>query len=198
MRSRWSNPRTVPALVRRELRRVPAQHRILEQGSAQQTHHQRRPLHGDHAEHQIDDLARCHFDPAPCLFREPGPRSLADPGNEFAPAGLRSCNHWIVVQLSKQVDRTDHQRANRVMLLGRKCAGPPGRSEIPLPRHDAHRADDQRAPALAATPLFPGGALATAWDDYGRVFGPTQGKPDVVAELIPVPILRTTLGGGGQ
>lgn len=70
--------------------------------------------------------------------------------------------------------------------------------EIPLPRHPVHGFDDQRAPALAATPLHPGGALATAWDDYGRVFGPTQGKPDVVAELIPVPILRTTLGGGGQ
>lgn len=70
--------------------------------------------------------------------------------------------------------------------------------EIPLPRHAAHTFDDQRRPALAATPLFPGGALATAWDDYGRVFGPTQGQPDVVAELIPVPILRTPLGGGGQ
>ncbi len=67
--------------------------------------------------------------------------------------------------------------------------------EIPLPRHIAHRADDQRRVALAATPLWPGGALATAWDDYGRVFGSIEGTPDVVAELIPVPIVR---GGGLQ
>ena len=67
--------------------------------------------------------------------------------------------------------------------------------EIPLPRQTAHRADDQRRVALAATPLWPGGALATAWDDYGRVFGSIEGTPDVVAELIPVPIVR---GGGLQ
>ncbi len=67
--------------------------------------------------------------------------------------------------------------------------------EIALPRQNAHRADDQRRVALAATPLWPGGALATAWDDYGRVFGSIEGTPDVVAELIPVPIVR---GGGLQ
>ncbi len=67
--------------------------------------------------------------------------------------------------------------------------------EIALPRQNAHRADDQRRVALAATPLWPGGALATAWDDYGRVFGSVEGTPDVVAELIPVPIVR---GGGLQ
>ena len=71
--------------------------------------------------------------------------------------------------------------------------------EIALPRQSAHRADDQRRVALAATPLWPGGALATAWDDYGRVFGSIEGTPDVVAELIPVPIVRggsTQIDGG--
>jgi len=64
--------------------------------------------------------------------------------------------------------------------------------EIALPRWPAHLKDDQRRPALAATGS---GALATAWDDYGRVFGSVEGTPDVVAELIPLPILRLPPGG---
>ncbi|MBK8994132.1 MAG: hypothetical protein IPM35_00060 [Myxococcales bacterium] len=64
--------------------------------------------------------------------------------------------------------------------------------EITLPRWPSHLADDQRRPALAAVG---GGALATAWDDYGRVFGSVEGTPDVVAELIPLPILRLPPGG---
>jgi hypothetical protein len=72
--------------------------------------------------------------------------------------------------------------------------------EITLPRWATHFKDDQRRPALAATSLAPGGALATAWDDYGRVFGSVEGTPDVVAELIPLPLLRknTLLDAGGQ
>ncbi len=71
--------------------------------------------------------------------------------------------------------------------------------EIPLPRATAHRKDDQRHAALAGTPLFPEGAIASAWDDYGRVFGSIEGTPDVVAELIPVPIVRLVGdGGSGQ
>jgi hypothetical protein len=75
------------------------------------------------------------------------------------------------------------------------------KQEIPLPRQTIHRADDQRRAALAATPLWPGGALATAWDDYGRGFGSIEGTPDVVAELIPVPIVRgggDAIGDGGS
>ena len=69
-----------------------------------------------------------------------------------------------------------------------------------LPRWDAHTAGDQRFPALAASPLGPEGALVTAWDDYGLVFGKDEGAPDVVVELIPVPVLRKNLlidGGAG-
>jgi hypothetical protein len=75
------------------------------------------------------------------------------------------------------------------------------KQEIPLPRQTTHRADDQRRAALAATPLWPGGALATAWDDYGRSFGSIEGTPDVVAELIPVPVVRgggDAIGDGGS
>lgn len=62
--------------------------------------------------------------------------------------------------------------------------------EIPLPRQDNHVDGDQRRPALAATSLFPEGAIATAWDDFGRVFGEREGSPDVVVQLIPTPIVR--------
>ena len=59
-----------------------------------------------------------------------------------------------------------------------------------LPRWDSHTSGDQRFPAFAASPLAPEGALVTAWDDYGLVFGKDEGAPDVVVELIPVPIVR--------
>ncbi len=68
------------------------------------------------------------------------------------------------------------------------------KTEITLPRWPSHLKDDQRRPALAATG---NGALATAWDDYGRVFGSVEGTPDVVAELVPLPILRKNLPDGG-
>ncbi|MCC6903009.1 MAG: hypothetical protein IT377_28830 [Polyangiaceae bacterium] len=68
--------------------------------------------------------------------------------------------------------------------------------ELALPRWPAHLKDDQRHPALAASAQ---GSLATAWDDYGRVFGSVEGTPDVVAELIPLPLVRKpALDGGAQ
>lgn len=66
------------------------------------------------------------------------------------------------------------------------------KAEVTLPRWPVHLGDDQSRPALAVTGS---GALATAWDDYGRVFGSVEGTPDVVAELIPLPILRLPPGG---
>lgn len=57
----------------------------------------------------------------------------------------------------------------------------------------------KRRPALAASPQPFGVALATAWDDHGRVFGSVEGTPDVVAELMPLPLLRKpVLDGGAQ
>ena len=70
--------------------------------------------------------------------------------------------------------------------------------EFPLPRWPDHQLGDQRRPALAAVPssgALPGGAIASAWDDLGRTFGPISGTPDVVVELIPVPIVRMSGGG---
>ncbi|MCC6663356.1 MAG: hypothetical protein IT375_06400 [Polyangiaceae bacterium] len=71
--------------------------------------------------------------------------------------------------------------------------------ELPLPRWPSHLSGDQRRPALAASPQPFGVALATAWDDHGRVFGSVEGTPDVVAELMPLPLLRKpVLDGGAQ
>ncbi|MCA9598568.1 MAG: hypothetical protein KC776_34895 [Myxococcales bacterium] len=69
---------------------------------------------------------------------------------------------------------------------------------LALPRWPAHGQDDQRFPALASSPLAPQGALVAAWDDYGRVLGGIEGAPDVLSELIPVPILRTAAQDGGS
>ena len=69
-----------------------------------------------------------------------------------------------------------------------------------LPRWDVHTPGDQRFPALAASPLAPEGALVAAWSDFGLVFGKSEGAPDVVVELIPIPVLRKNVlvdGGGG-
>jgi hypothetical protein len=68
--------------------------------------------------------------------------------------------------------------------------------EVPLPREDSHVKGVQRRPSIVATPLLPGGALVAVWDDDGRGFGAIQGTVDVVAELIPVPIVRLPEDGG--
>jgi cysteine-rich repeat protein len=69
--------------------------------------------------------------------------------------------------------------------------------EIPLPRAQAHWDNGQQRPSLAVMKLPFESLLATAWDDYGRVFGPIEGQPDVVAELIPLPIVRLPNADGG-
>jgi hypothetical protein len=62
---------------------------------------------------------------------------------------------------------------------------------IPLPRASAHRPGDQRAPALAATPLSPYGAIVAAWNDLTSTnYAGESAHGDVVVELIPTPILR--------
>jgi cysteine-rich repeat protein len=69
-------------------------------------------------------------------------------------------------------------------------------AEIPLPRKNDHVPGHQDFPALATTPLFPGGALVTAWEDSGNVFGANEGDPDVIFEQIPIPIVRLPSEGG--
>src|SRR5690606_36568499 len=62
--------------------------------------------------------------------------------------------------------------------------------EVRLPRWPEHELGDQRAPALAASPLFPEGALVMAWTDHGASFGALEGHPDVVVQLAPTPLVR--------
>ncbi len=57
-----------------------------------------------------------------------------------------------------------------------------------IPRWPEEWPGDQRFPALAAAPYQNFGALALAWDDYGRVFGSEEGQPDVVVQFRPVPM----------
>jgi cysteine-rich repeat protein len=64
--------------------------------------------------------------------------------------------------------------------------------EIPLPRWPEHRKGDQVSPALAPTPT---GSLVAAWRDHGQTFG-TAGRPEVVVELLPLPVLRLAPAGG--
>lgn len=68
--------------------------------------------------------------------------------------------------------------------------------EQPLPRWDAHRQGDQRLPALAATPLGPGGAIAMAWMDLGKTFA-SEASGDVAVQLMPVPVVRNLSADGG-
>ena len=68
--------------------------------------------------------------------------------------------------------------------------------ELPL-QADAPRGASQRAPVLAATPLGPGGALLTVWEDAGLLPGHPV-LPDLVFGLRPAPIVvLPKLDGGG-
>jgi len=65
-----------------------------------------------------------------------------------------------------------------------------GTSVLPLPRWEAHRAGDQRNPALGVTTLAPNGALVGVWEDYGASVSGLEARPDVVVEVAPQPMLR--------
>ena len=54
---------------------------------------------------------------------------------------------------------------------------------------------DATLPALAATPLIPGGAIFAAWNDLTATNYPGEAPHgDVAFSLIPTPILRHPLG----
>lgn len=65
---------------------------------------------------------------------------------------------------------------------------------IPLPHDFAHQHGDQARPALATVPYWPSGAILAVWDDLTSTsYGASSDHGDVVLELIPTPILRTSL-----
>jgi hypothetical protein len=68
--------------------------------------------------------------------------------------------------------------------------GTAGGAAFPLPRQRAHRAGDQRTPALAT--LSAGGsiALVLAWEDYGGAMSVAEALPDVVLQVMPLPGVR--------
>jgi cysteine-rich repeat protein len=54
------------------------------------------------------------------------------------------------------------------------------------------------APALALIPWTTGGTLFVAWEDGQRVFGREERSPDVIAQLVPVPIVKLSAADGGS
>jgi hypothetical protein len=52
-------------------------------------------------------------------------------------------------------------------------------------------------PALGVVPWTASGTLFAAWEDGQRVFGRTERDPDIVAELLPLPIVKLGVGDGG-
>jgi hypothetical protein len=69
------------------------------------------------------------------------------------------------------------------------------REKVPLARSAARAADGaQDAPALGLVPWTSGGSLFAVWEDGSRTFGPSQRRPDVVAHVVPLPVLRITEG----
>jgi hypothetical protein len=54
-------------------------------------------------------------------------------------------------------------------------------------------------PVLGALPWTNGGALFAAWEDDQRTFGREQRTPDIVGQLLPLPIVRLgdEVGDGG-
>lgn len=70
-----------------------------------------------------------------------------------------------------------------------------GSGEVPIPRFPSGRVGDQRRPALALvepSTNHPGGALATAWEDYGETLGTGSGEPEVLTYLAPLNLARPT------
>ena len=59
--------------------------------------------------------------------------------------------------------------------------------EWPAPA-GAFRVGDQKSPALASSPLFPGGALITVWEDHSHLL-PGRPSPDLMLNFRPIPFV---------
>jgi cysteine-rich repeat protein len=67
--------------------------------------------------------------------------------------------------------------------------------EQTIPRWTSELLGDQRAPALALlgpSANQPGGALISAWEDYGETLGTESAEPEVIVQMAPLPLLRTS------
>lgn len=71
-------------------------------------------------------------------------------------------------------------------------------AEEPLPRDPVmQNSDFESDPALGFVPWTAGGTLFTAWIDRQRVFGRAERDPDIVAQTLPIPIVRLPPMDGG-
>lgn len=66
--------------------------------------------------------------------------------------------------------------------------------EEQLLTRDIDAAGDQLSPVLAASPLYPEGALVAAWEDSGPFVGP-EALPDLVLNVRPTPFLTVPAPG---
>lgn len=113
--------------------------------------------------------------------------SPEDPTGHSQPSTARAGDSWFLAWRSGGEPGDPHADELWLRELTWDGANLTASPEIlPLPRWPSDQADDQSSPALAATPLGPDGALWAAWESWGAV----PGHPAIVAELIPVPILR--------
>ena len=60
---------------------------------------------------------------------------------------------------------------------------------------DAFRLGHQKSPALAASPLFPDGALISVWEDHSGLLA-GRPSPDLMLNFRPVPFVTLADGGG--
>jgi cysteine-rich repeat protein len=71
-------------------------------------------------------------------------------------------------------------------------------SEEPLARNPfMQNTSLEGAPAFGVVPWTSGGTLLAAWEDQQRVFGREERAPDVVAEFLPLPIVKLGERDGG-
>jgi hypothetical protein len=78
--------------------------------------------------------------------------------------------------------------AEELWLVQRDGKGAPTVAAMPLPRVIAHRAGDQRAPALATTSLGSSAGLVAAWEDYAGHVALSEARPDIVVRVTPLPM----------
>lgn len=124
-------------------------------------------------------------------------RSAADASDPVDAAGLASSEDaWLMpVWVEPAGAGSEHvfevDGVSLALVLG---------EELRLPRFGVGAHGDQRSPALAAATAFAAqtppydtlGALVAAYEDFGREHATAEGEPDVVVELLPLPLLPRT------
>jgi hypothetical protein len=113
------------------------------------------------------------------------------------PAAVRAGNNWFVAWRTEALP--GDALAEEIWLKPVKLSTAHGLLDLsaiesPLPRDPDHLKGDQRHVSLAelAAPDAQQTMLLSAWDDLGTTFGPTEGQGDIVAQVVPLPLLPST------